>query len=140
MSYTVIGLHAPSKPVNIGGALRAASCFDAAMVIVGGGFFKTEAADTLNFHKAKPLMVVTDVIEYIPYDCVPIAVEIVPHAISLPQYVHPVRAYYIFGPESGSLPRRILDKCRDVIKIPSKHCLNLAACVNVVLYARSLQL
>jgi len=139
MSYSIIALHAPSKPINIGGALRAASCFDAASVIVGGGFFKTEAADTTNFHHLKPLHVVQDVMNSIPYDCVPVAVEFIRGAIELQDYEHPVRAFYVFGPESGSLPARILDKCRDKVIIPSDFCLNLAVAVNIVLYDRRIK-
>lgn len=41
-----------------------------------------------------------------------------------------------FGAEDQTLGSRILGGCRDVVFIPSKHCLNLAACVNVVLYDR----
>lgn len=136
MSYSVIALHAPSKPINIGGALRAASCFDAAVVVVSGGFFKTEAADTTKFHRSRPLLVVDDVMEAIPYDCVPVAVEYIEDAHRLEAYEHPPRAFYVFGPESGSLPQRILNKCRDIIIIPSDYCLNLAAAVNIVLYDR----
>ena len=137
--YSMIALHAPSKPVNIGGALRAASCFGAAGVVVGGGFLQTEAADTTDFHRSKPLHVVLDVMSAIPYDCVPVAVEMIVGATDLVDYEHPVRAYYIFGPECGSLPRRIVSKCRDTIIIPSDFCLNLAAAVNVVLYGRRIK-
>ena len=140
MSYSIIALHAPTKPINIGGALRAASCFDAASVVVGGGFFKTEAADTTKFHRKKPLHVVQDVMDAIPYDCVPVAVEYIKGATYLRDYEHPPRAFYIFGPENGSLPARILDRCRDKVVINSDSCLNLAATVNIVLYDRRAKL
>jgi tRNA(Leu) C34 or U34 (ribose-2'-O)-methylase TrmL len=34
------------------------------------------------------------------------------------------------------LGERVLSWCRDVVYIPTNGCLNLAACVNVVLYDR----
>lgn len=53
-----------------------------------------------------------------------------------PEYTHPDRALYIFGPEDGSLDKEIRDWCEDVIYIPTTGCMNLAATVNVVLYDR----
>lgn len=57
-------------------------------------------------------------------------------AISLVGYVHPELAFYIFGPEDGTLKAEITDWCRDIIYIPTNRCMNLAATVNVVLYYR----
>jgi tRNA(Leu) C34 or U34 (ribose-2'-O)-methylase TrmL len=63
-------------------------------------------------------------------------VELVDGARSLPEYTHPDRALYIFGPEDGSLDKEIRDWCEDVVYIPTQGCMNLAATVNVVLYDR----
>ena len=51
----------------------------------------------------------------------------------LPEYTHPDRAFYIFGPEDGSLDKRIRAWCEDVVYVPTNGCMNLAATVNVVL-------
>ena len=75
----------------------------------------------------------------IPYDCIPVAVDLIDGAQSLPAYIHPQRAFYIFGAEDATLGARILSWCRDIIYIPTKGCLNLAACVNVVLYDRMIK-
>lgn len=64
------------------------------------------------------------------------AVELVDGARALPEYTHPDRALYIFGPEDGSLDQDIRDWCEDVVYIPTEGCMNLAATVNVVLYDR----
>jgi tRNA(Leu) C34 or U34 (ribose-2'-O)-methylase TrmL len=72
----------------------------------------------------------------IPYDCVPVAVERRADAQPLPEYVHPDRAFYIFGPEDGSLGPDVLRWCRDLVVIPTEYSLNLAAAVNIVLYDR----
>ena len=56
----------------------------------------------------------------------PVAIEI----------TDPRRAYYIFGPENGSLSKEIMNKCKYTVKIPTNGCLNLGAAVNVVLYDR----
>lgn len=63
-------------------------------------------------------------------------IDLLPGAISLVDYVHPERAFYIFGQEDGTLGERIVKRCRDVVYVPTNRCMNLAACVNVVLYDR----
>ena len=137
--YAVVALDNPKNNLNVGSALRAAGCFGASMVIVGGrrNSYRRAPTDTMAVHRRLPLVRVADVMGSIPFDCVPIAVDIVPGARDLPGYMHPERAYYIFGAEDATLGARVLDRCRDVIRIPSFACLNLAAAVNVILYDRA---
>jgi len=71
---------------------------------------------------------------------VPVAVEVHPDARPLPEYEHPERAFYIFGPEDGSLKKNVTAWCRDTVFIPTLGCMNLAATVNVVLYDRMLKM
>jgi len=73
----------------------------------------------------------------VPFDAVPVAVDLVADAIPLHAYQHPKRAFYVFGPENGTLGKRVLDRCRDRIFIPMNGCSNLAATANVVLYDRA---
>ena len=77
-----------------------------------------------------------DLQSVIPYGAVPVAVDLIDGAIPLPDYAHPERAFYVFGPEDGTLGSSITNWCKDVIYIPTRHCMNLAATVNVVLYDR----
>lgn len=72
----------------------------------------------------------------IPVGAVPVAVDLVEDAVSLTAYQHPQQAFYIFGPENGTLRQETLGWCRDRVMIPTKMCMNLAATVNVVLYDR----
>jgi tRNA(Leu) C34 or U34 (ribose-2'-O)-methylase TrmL len=67
----------------------------------------------------------------------PVAVEVRDSAESLPEFLHPEEAIYVFGPEDGSLDRGILSACHRFVVIPASNCLNLAAAVNVVLYDRA---
>lgn len=60
-------------------------------------------------------------------------------ATSILEYEHPKQAFYIFGPEDGTLGKNTLNWCRDKIYIPTKQCMNLAATVHVVLYDRMLK-
>jgi tRNA(Leu) C34 or U34 (ribose-2'-O)-methylase TrmL len=54
----------------------------------------------------------------------------------LTEFHHPDKAYYIFGPEDGTIQQDVLDRSDSVIYVPTIGCLNLAATVNVVLYDR----
>jgi tRNA(Leu) C34 or U34 (ribose-2'-O)-methylase TrmL len=66
----------------------------------------------------------------------PVAVEVRDSAERLPEFIHPERALYVFGPEDGTLDQAILRCCHRFVVIPAANCLNLAAAVNVVLYDR----
>ena|SRR3990167_4285145 len=137
--YAVIALDNPQSILNLGGAMRAAHCYGVALVLIGGPrMAKIEkiATDTTKTYRHIPTMMVNDVMDHIPHDCVPVAVDLVDGARSLPEYAHPERAFYVFGPEDGTLGKRVLDRCRDHVMVPTNGCMNLAACVNVVLYDR----
>jgi len=134
--YAAIGLHMPKTPTNIGSALRAAGCFDAAMVAASGRRYKRAGTDTQASYRHLPLIEVDDLYRVVPFDCVPVAVDLLDGAIPLHQYVHPERAFYVFGPEDGTLGQAVTCWCRDVIYVPTAYCMNLAATVNVVLYDR----
>ena|SRR3990167_762234 len=134
--YAAVGLMQPKDRANVGAVLRAAGCFGVTLVVTQGSRYAQHGTDTSKAHKHLPLLQVADLHEAIPFDCVPVAVEMVPAARSLFDYSHPERAFYVFGPEDGTLGKDTLAWCRDVIYIPTNGCLNLAASVNVVLYDR----
>jgi len=138
--YSVIALDHPQKCVNVGGVLRAAGNYDAGCVVLGSARCSVrEPGDTMNVYRNKPVLRVDDVFDALPFDCVPIAVDLLPGARKLHEYTHPERAFYIFGPENGTLGERITDRCRDSIYVPTKGCMNLAATVNVILYDRAVK-
>lgn len=130
-----IGLDNIKNPHNLGSAIRAVGCFGGNMVIHSGSRLKPGSSH-VGFDKHVPTIHTPDVLSCIPRNHVPVAVELHKDAQSLVDYVHPRNAYYIFGAEDNTLGKRVLDRCRDTIYIPSALCLNLAACVNVVLYDR----
>lgn len=138
--YSCIGLDNPKFKTNIGGVLRAAYIYDVSLVVVSRAKIKRIATDTPHAYRHIPCLSVDDLHNIIPFDCVPVAIEIKKGAISLHEYKHPQRAFYIFGAESETLGKRILSWCKDVVYIPGKTCMNLAACVNVVLYDRNMKI
>lgn len=134
--YAAVGLMNPKTGPNIGGVARAIQIYGAAMLVIEGDRFRRIPTDTMKAYRHVPVIDGLTLRDAIPYDCVPVAVELVPRARSLVTYKHPERAFYLFGPEDSSLGARTLEWCRDVIYIPTSACMNLAACVNVVLYDR----
>jgi len=139
--YAAIGLDNPKTPANMGSVLRAAGCYGASMVAFAGPRprrFKISKCptDTNKAYRQIPTLWPENLRDIIPYDCVPVAIDLIEGAKSLPEYVHPVRAFYIFGAEDATLGKRITEWCRDTVYVPTDFCMNLAACVNVVLYDR----
>lgn len=137
--FSAVALYNPKCKENVGGAMRACAAYDASLIVLAGkrppkiiGY----RTDTINSWKKIPTIVTEDLWQPQPYLSVPIAVECLENARLLPSFIHPERAYYIFGPEDGSLPEAIIDKCVHKVRIPTKYCMNLASCVNVVLYDR----
>ena len=134
--YAAIALDNPKSSINVGSVLRAAGIYGASLVQHSGRRYAKAPTDTMRAYRHMPLIQVDDVLDSIPYDCVPVAVDIVPGARSLATYTHPERAIYVFGAEDQTLGARITSRCRDVIFVPTDGCMNLAAAVNVVLYDR----
>ena len=83
-----------------------------------------------------PVVFADEVLDALADECIPVAVKRVAEATSLPEFEHPERAMYLFGPENGSLDESMLERCAHVVSIPGRECSNLAAAVNVVLYDR----
>jgi tRNA(Leu) C34 or U34 (ribose-2'-O)-methylase TrmL len=133
--YAAIGLVGPKIEANVGGAMRAATCYGASLILLEAPRFVHRSTNVTKAQRHIP-MIVGDICDHRPHDCPMIAIEIVDGARSLPAFTHPERALYVFGPEDGSIPRRLLDRAQHIISIPTDYCMNLAATVNVVLYDR----
>lgn len=136
--FSAVGLIRPKCHSNVGSALRAAHCYGAALVAIQGdrsGFVRSRL-DTMKAYRHMPVQRGEDLRVFIPFDCIPVAVDLVEGATSLTSYQHPQRAFYIFGPEDGTLGKSVLDWCPHRVMVPTRGCMNLAASVNVVLYDR----
>lgn len=139
-----IGLVNPKSPANVGMVMRAAGCYEASGVFYTGERFdraRKFAADTKNAADKIPLQHVpclqdATAIGALAEGVTMVAVELIEGAIPLMDFEHPERAYYIFGPEDGSIKKELLQHCAQVVYIPTIGCMNLAATVNVLLYDR----
>jgi tRNA(Leu) C34 or U34 (ribose-2'-O)-methylase TrmL len=137
--FASIGLQSPKDKHNMAGVLRAAHCYGASSVMLSGermlSSWIKSAANTTQAQKHIPI-IRGDLKSMCPYGAVPVAVDLVEGAVELQDFIHPESAYYIFGPEDGTLGKSVLDWCPYRVAIPTAYCMNLAATVNVVLYDR----
>lgn len=134
-----LGLVNPKNPVNVASILRAAGCYGVASVFYTGQryrFAKDFNADTKAFHKVIPTIGVDELKEVVPSGASVVAVELVEGATPLPEFEHPDNAFYILGPEDGSVDASVLAWCDHVVYIPTYSCMNVAATANVLLYDR----
>lgn len=134
--FAGIGLVGPKIESNVGGALRAAHCYGAAFIVIEAPRFHHRATNVTQAQKHIP-MIMGPICDHRPYDCPMVVIEIIPGAVALPDFAHPERALYVFGPEDGSVPRHIVERAQHIVSVPTTFCMNLAATVNVVLYDRA---
>lgn len=134
-----IGIVGSKTPLNVGTLWRSAFSLGAAFIFTAGRRYPRQASDTVKAWRHVPLLEfadAADLLAHIPYDCVPVAVELDDRARPLSRYSHPDRAVYILGAEDHGIPRAVLDCCRDVVQIPGDYCLNVAVAGSIVLYDR----
>lgn len=142
----------PKFAVNVGNAIRAASCFGIENVFYTEDRFELDSLRRLpreermkgysevQWGQVDAVRPVDEVNGYLTDGAyTPVAVELVPGPQQLPYFEHPENALYVFGPEDGSLPQGIRTVCHSFVVIPSFHCLNLAAAVYVTLYDRTVK-
>ncbi|AWL11995.1 hypothetical protein HMF8227_01520 [Saliniradius amylolyticus] len=138
-SRVTLGLVNPKSATNVASILRACGCYGASAVFYTGqryGYAKDYRADTQKIRERIPTVGVDDLISMTPKGASRIGIELVEGATPLPEFEHPDNAYYLFGPEDGSLPQEVVSACDHVIYIPTQGSMNLAATANVVLYDR----
>jgi tRNA(Leu) C34 or U34 (ribose-2'-O)-methylase TrmL len=141
-----IVLYNPKYPHNVGAAVRAASCFGSKLILFTGERVSIEPSGIKGYRLPreermrgyKDVTVINDQYPFNRFDksVTPVAVEMRPNSEQLPFFEHPPNAVYVFGPEDGNIPQIMLKHCHRFLVIPSKHCVNLAAAIYLVLYDR----
>jgi len=94
------------------------------------------STDTMRAYRHIPCLEVATVMDAIPFGASLVVVELCERAMPIKNFVHPDAAFYVFGPEDGSVKNEVIASARHVIYIPTNACMNLAATVNVVLFDR----
>jgi tRNA(Leu) C34 or U34 (ribose-2'-O)-methylase TrmL len=134
-----IGLSNPKSPSNVGAVMRAAGCFGVDAVFYTGERYpraKKFSTDTKQASLTIPLSGVASLLDAVLGNAAIVCVELVEGAQPLNEFQHPEHAFYIFGPEDGTVAQDVIDRADAVVYIPTQGCLNLAATVNVLLYDR----
>ena len=140
-----VALIDPKYPHNVGAALRACSCWGVGQLWWTGDRVTLDVPrgerlpreERMKGHRSVAMARDDRVFDRFPRGSVtPVAVELLPSAESLVTFEHPEDALYVFGPEDGGLPKAVQLLCHRFVFVPTHHCLNLAAAVNVVLYDR----
>lgn len=138
--YFGIGVENLKTGVNLGTLWRSAQCLGADFIFVIGKRFKRQCSDTLKTYRHIPLYEYETKDHFLksrPYNCKLVGVEIKEGAKNIHAYNHPQRAIYVLGAEDSSLT--FLDKCHDIIQIPSNYCFNVAVAGSIVMYDRKLK-
>ena len=133
--YSSVALRSPKNTNNVGSVLRAAGCYGVDLVVVESQRVHS-LTDAQKAWRHIPTICVEDVFEARPFGSQAVAIDLVEGAVSLVDFVHPERAFYVFGPEEGTLGGLTLAQCQHRVMVPTAFCMNLAAAVNVVLYDR----
>lgn len=132
----------PKYPHNVGGIIRACSCFGLkSLVWTGervnpGKYERLPREERMKGYKRVEFRNHQRPFELFPRDSVPVCVEVFESSEPLTTFEHPEKAIYVFGPEDGRVPQVVRRLCHRFVHIPSHFCLNLSAAVNVVLAHR----
>ncbi len=133
----------PKYEHNIGGVIRSCSCFGVKELLWTGNRINIPEDRRMRIPREERMKGYKNVRweqNDRPFDmfrgATPVAIELTPNAEPLTTFEHPDDAVYVFGPEDGSISQMAMRHCHRFVFIPSAHCLNLAAAVNIVLSHR----
>lgn len=146
MNKTSILLLNPKYPLNVGNVIRACAAWGISTLRwTGNRVLLEELSYDGRIPREERMRDYRDVdfqrtdlsrpLDLFP-NLVPVVVEVLPDAERLTFFEHPENALYIFGPEDGEVSKSIRHASHRFVVIPTIHCLNLSAAVNVVLYDR----
>ena len=142
--FVCIGLTNPKSTSNVGSVMRAAGCYEVDQVLYTGRRYDRAAKLTTDTKKVR-IDIPLNNVEALGVNCLTqaidagtkiVCVDLVKGATPLPEFKHPEKAIYIFGPEDNTISQAVIDKADHVVFVPTVGCMNLAASVNVLLYDR----
>lgn len=139
--YFGIGVWRFSKVMNAGNLFRTAHAFGASFVFTIEAEYKVRKArsDTSLTPRSLPWYDCERVEDFhLPEGCRLVGVELTEEAVELPRFHHPIAAAYIMGAERESLPPAIVERCDQLVRIPTRFSLNVATAGAIVMYDRCL--
>lgn len=142
METPAVVLIDPKYPHNVGGIIRACSCFDIKSLVWTGErvnpakYERLPREERMKGYKRVEFRNHQRPFELFAKEATPVCVEVFESSEPLTTFEHPENAIYVFGPEDGRVPQVIRRHCHRFVHIPAHFCLNLSAAVNVVLAHR----
>jgi tRNA G18 (ribose-2'-O)-methylase SpoU len=136
--YFGIGCINMKTDLNYGTLFRTAQVFEADFLFLIGRRFKKMASDTGKSFKHIPVFeyqTFEDFRAHIPFNCRIVAVE-TEGLMMLADFVHPENACYLLGAEDHGIPKEVLEKCHQIVRLPGERSLNVAVAGSIVIYDR----
>jgi len=141
-------LNNPKYVHNVGGIIRAASSWGIKQVWITGKRVFNLLDDLDRLPREERMKGYYDVswqfndrpFDYFRNKHTVVGVELLEGSSNIMSYQHNKNTIYVFGPEDGSIQKTFRMQCHSFVFLPTAHCLNLSAAVNVVMYDRSLKL
>ncbi len=134
-----IGILNNTDAVNIGTLWRSAYIMGASFIFTIDKKYQQTGTDVTSAWSKIPLYhykTFEEFKEHLPYSTKLIGVELDERAHDIVDYQHVDRAVYVLGNERSGLPKRIVDECHDLIKLPGEFSLNVSVAGSIVMYDR----
>lgn len=145
-----IVLYEPKYEINLGSVYRLGGCFGVdGIVACNDGYAKKIkesdlSADTAKCRRTIPLERTGDILQWLKQNRTKderiVVVEKLEGQATMPLFCHPENAIYVFGGESRTVPKEIIEYADYAVSIDMAkpvYCLNLAMAVAITLYDRS---
>lgn len=136
--YFGVGVYHPKTEENIGTLWRSAYAFGASYIFTIGRRYSHQVSDTIKTPLQIPLYEYESLAEFdtiLPKGCQIVCVEITKEAKDLPKFYHYDQTCYLLGAEDEGLPQKYMIN-KQVVKIPTRVCLNVAVAGSIVMYDR----
>lgn len=140
--YCAIGIYGSKTAANVGTLWRSAAIYGCAYIFTVGRRWPHQAGDTLKAWRSIPLFHFEDMDDlkaHQPKDSALVGIEQHVRAAKLTSsYTHLERAIYLLGAEDAGLPNEVIDRCSQVIEIPTPEpwCMNVAVAGSILLADR----
>ncbi len=142
--YFGIGVEGISKGHNLGAVLRTAHSFGASFAFTIDAYHtvkEVKQTDTSRSAIHLPFYEWNTPDEFVlPKGCQLVGIELTDDAVELPSFRHPLNCAYVLGPEEGSISEEMQAKCKYIVKIPTKFCINVSLAAALTLYDRTISL
>jgi tRNA G18 (ribose-2'-O)-methylase SpoU len=120
--YFGIAMYHAKHNTNVGTLWRSAHTYQAAFIATVGKRYMRQSSDTCKTPLSTPLVHyrdMEDLIEHLPHGCQVVGVELDPRAVPLDRFQHPRNALYLMGAEDHGLPQHVLERCHQIVQIPT---------------------